>query len=140
MKLTVGKVLIYYDVPQLFSAKDAVGSNYLCLLVDDTDAKLQYLTLPVSNKKLTEVVTGTIDLRTAFITSELQKWLIINEFTDNEAIASEVDFQTVPEEYLPSEGYYCSIYDSSEQLITSEVLERELTIVHLAIEDGNKFF
>lgn len=136
MKLTVEKVLIYYDVPQLFSAKDAVGSNYLCLLVDDSNDKLQYLTLPVSRQKLTEVVTGIIDLRTAFVISEIDKWFIVSEFFENTAIASEADFKIVPEEFLPDEGCYCEVYDTSEEVIISEVLERDNTIIHFAMEDG----
>lgn len=136
MNLTVEKVLVYYDVPQVFSAKDAVGSHYLCLLVDEEGNNLQYLTLPISQGKLTKVVCGLIDLREAFVNSEMQKWFIA-KVTEQEVLATEAPFKVVPEEYLPEEGYYCELYSQSEEAIVSEILERENAIVHIAISDGS---
>ena len=39
-KLTISQVLVYYDIPELFLAKDEVGTNFICLLVSYEDDEI----------------------------------------------------------------------------------------------------
>ena len=34
IKIILKDILLYYDTPQLFIARDNVGTNYLCMLVE----------------------------------------------------------------------------------------------------------
>ena len=51
--LTLDKILDYYDFPQIFTADDAVGTRYLCLLFayDDVN-RFQYIGVQISKQRL----------------------------------------------------------------------------------------
>lgn len=136
-KLKVLSTLIYYDVPHLFLARDVVGTTHLCLLVDDSGDYLRYLTTPASPDRISKILNGALDLRTAFQEPELRTWQIIEEFDDNYGYSVKADFQNVPEEYLPAEGFFLPSVDAEEHIIVTEALQKDNTIVHLSLADGS---
>ena len=105
-KLKVLSTLIYYDVPHLFLGRDVVGTTHLCLLVDDSDDSLKYLTTPISPNRVSKVINGTIDIREVFEIPELNTWQIIEEFDEEYGYASKAEFQKVPEGFLPEAGFF----------------------------------
>lgn len=50
-KLNIEKILDFCDVPQLFVARDAFDTIYLCLLYED-EPSCQYTAIRVSNERL----------------------------------------------------------------------------------------
>jgi hypothetical protein len=136
-KLKVISTLIFYDVPHLFIARDVVGTTHLCLLVDDSGDNLRYLTIPVSPDRISKILNGVFDLRKAFEEPELRVWQIIEEFDDNFGYSIKADFQSVPEEYLPGEGFFLPIVDAEEHIIVTEALQKDNTIIHLSLADGS---
>ncbi len=106
LRLIPDKILIYYDIPQLFTAIDQVGARYICLNVESETEYATYIAVPVSVEKMNALVLGTIDLRKAFQVSETGIWYKVT-FNENEEIITEpFDFDIVSEKYLPSAGFY----------------------------------
>lgn len=98
--------MIYHDAPQLFSAVDKVGTNYVCLLISDSEDEFEYVGMPVSKSRLQKLLNGEIDLRKVMQNSELGFWYLINHFEDKKAYAARMELETIPEEWLPLEGFY----------------------------------
>ncbi len=128
------KILIYYDIPELFIAQDKVLSKYLCLKT--TDGKhLDYLTIPISEKKLNLLQSGQIDLRDAFMNSELGFWLIATCKDDDLFYAERKDWISIPDELLPDKGFSFPIQQDFESVIIQESSSRYNTILHVTLAD-----
>ena len=69
--LTIDKILDYYDEPQLFIARDMFDAQYICLLYAD-DEKPKYTAVKISNAKLTDFLSGKVDLRQLFVSPEMK--------------------------------------------------------------------
>ncbi|HEY5233632.1 MAG TPA: DUF6575 domain-containing protein [Verrucomicrobiae bacterium] len=55
--------LYYYDGPQIFEARDAIGGNYIAVMVETVDGKDKYMIAGVEPERLRQFRTGAIDLR-----------------------------------------------------------------------------
>ena len=104
--LSMKEVLIEHDLPHLFEALDAVGTHYLCLLVNVEEGQLEYAGMPVSLRKIKSLKSGRIDLRSAFEHSEIGFWYLIQNFSDATAYAARMELPRLPEEWLPNQGFY----------------------------------
>jgi hypothetical protein len=101
------RILFYYDVPEIFVAIDTVGTNYLCLLVEDLADDLHYICTQISGSRLYEVGMGTIDIRTIFESPEMPN---IYEFHTT-AVGKDRDISIKPlpvvrPAFLPEKGLY----------------------------------
>jgi len=105
LQLKAYKILVYNDTPQLFLAKDQVGTIYLCMTIESTTLYEEYFAIPISSKKLNALVNGKIDLRAAFQTSETGVWYKVKASETNDFIADAIIFDVVDEKYLPLEGF-----------------------------------
>ena len=65
----IDQILDYCDVPQLFTARDAFDTLYLCLLYEDTPI-CRYTSIRTSSKRLSEFLNGKYDLRFLFVHPE----------------------------------------------------------------------
>ena len=68
--LKVERILDYYDVPQLFVARDVFDTIYICLLYND-EPQCRYTGIRISSERLTGFLSGQIDLRLLFIEPEM---------------------------------------------------------------------
>ena len=64
-KLFIERILDFCDVPQLFIARDAFDTTYLCLLYEDEPSCL-YTAIRISNDRLQSFLAGKADLRDLF--------------------------------------------------------------------------
>ena len=71
-QLTHIKTLEYYDVPQILTATDATGTNYLCTLFKQTEGSYQYLGVQISEPRLMAFIGGQLDLREAYLHPEVE--------------------------------------------------------------------
>ncbi|MCU0426786.1 MAG: hypothetical protein MUF71_14295 [Candidatus Kapabacteria bacterium] len=131
-ELKITRTLIYYDTPQLFLAQDKVGTLYLCLLVDDS----KYLVVSISKNRLFDFEAGKIDLRSLFELPEANVWFTTNEYTNSFIVVQFADFEIVPEEYLPEQGFFLEQTNENEEII-AEAKERNKPIVHLSLSDSS---
>lgn len=106
--LRTEEVFIYYDRPLLFSCRDAVGTAYLAVLVDEPDDGPEtWLYVAVSDERYDAVRTGRIDLRTSFGRPENERAYLVDVPQDGSQVKSRVvQASDVPDEWLPSPDQY----------------------------------
>ena len=116
-KLTIDQILDYCDVPQLFTARDTFDTLYLCLLYEDNPI-CSYTAIRLSSKRLTEFLSGKLDLRFLFVHPELDQEYFDVVFQNNEYQMGTMLKQSLPEERLPAEGYYM-VSNSRENIVVN---------------------
>ena len=71
--LKIIRNLVYYDVPQIFIAVDAVDIRYVCLHSECTDdGDLKYIAVQISKDRLNDFIKGHVDLLTVLTKPELE--------------------------------------------------------------------
>ena len=82
-KLYIERILDFCDVPQLFIARDAFDTIYLCLLFED-EPSCRYTAIRVSSERLQSFLSGREDLRFLFDNPENAFEYFDVEYRDNE--------------------------------------------------------
>lgn len=104
-QFSISQILVFYDVPEVFLAKDVVGTSYLCLLVSD-DGQLTYIAISISQRRLVEFIDGIVDLRDIFENPEIREWYSFNFNDVSEPInATLLEASAFAETYLPDSGF-----------------------------------
>lgn len=113
--IEVEKILIYYDIPQLFIGKDCVDTKYICLLTKNEELFDEYVAIKTSVKRIGELEAGKIDLRKFFTNPEiLNDYYIIHSDGKNFIITS--GLRNINEEQLPNEGILLNINHNNNEL------------------------
>lgn len=133
--LTISQILVYYDFPEIFVAYDNVGTNYLCLLISADNQETNYISTAISTKRLSSFINGKIDLREIFEKPEISNWLFFNQVKEN-IEAKLWEGESLPDEYLPDEGFIYQKQLQGEELILNEAIEKNNAVVHLAVSDS----
>ena len=68
--------LVYYDGPQVFEARDAIGGHYIAVMVEPVGEKDRYLVAGVEPELLRQFRMGTLDLRSLLIERGLEEWFL----------------------------------------------------------------
>lgn len=104
MLLKIDQILEYYDAPQLFVARDAYDTLYLCLLYDD-ETSYRYTAIRISQERLRAFTQGACDLRRIFVSPEQmgEYFDVTCEEGNYKLIPSAL--HVLPEERIPEEGY-----------------------------------
>lgn len=115
--LTLINTLEYYDVPQIFVAADATGTNYLCTLYkNDAENGYLYLGVQISEPRLMAFVGGLLDLRDAYIHPEVDNALyIVTAKQDNLMATTILQPRDLSEDMLPESGYFFDASDLTDE-------------------------
>ena len=132
ISITIDRVLVYYDLPQVFVGRDVVGSMYLCLFEESQEEYDEYLGIRISRYKLLELMAGKIDLRSIFIQPEIQEYYIIRGFEEFVVVESR---STVEERDLPAADYYIHYELDPNDIIIQEVTELNKPVFHIGVVD-----
>ena len=136
-ELEISQILAYFDLPELFIAKDEVGGRYISLLVEEIGNEPHYILTPNSTNRLTSYLNGKLDLRDIFTQPEIKEFYSVINIKSEKFQVSKFESNELPEKFLPEYGL---IYESSEsleeELIVKEVTETDNTIVHLSLSDS----
>ena len=62
--------LFYYDGPQVFEARDAIGGHYIAVLTPSDGADDRYLVAGINPEKLRQFRSGVLDLRSLLVESD----------------------------------------------------------------------
>ena len=126
------EILLYYDTPQLFVARDSVGTNYLCMLVEQNEEFDNFVCVQVSNQKLDNFCSGHIDLKNIFIAPEINRFYQtkVSDYQSNNFEIIVCDLESLPEIWLPDEGVYINLEKAKSEILV-ESKERAKTIVYL---------
>lgn len=125
IRLTLKKILEYYDTPQLFVATDTLNINYLCVLYKQ-DECFHYLGVQISEMRLQNYLDGLLDLRQAYIDPERENSLY-EVLVANEKITAYnlLDSADISEDMLPEAGYY---HDTADAINNNETDTLQLSI------------
>ncbi len=106
-RLTLINTLEFYDIPQILTAADATGTNYLCTLFKQADDCYVYLGVQISEPRLMAFIGGQLDLRDAYLYPEVENGLYLVE-AKQEALTATTILQPedITEEMLPEVGYF----------------------------------
>jgi hypothetical protein len=123
-------ILDYYDMPQLFVALDAVGTQYLCLFYDHDEAgKMKCIAVTISRDRLNDFITGHLDLRQVYLEPEM--WLY--DVTVDGNIIEATPRAEAPAGYmLPDEGYFLDYSQLENHDMVAASQEERKTIIRLA--------
>lgn len=121
--------LLFYDYPQVFTAKDKVDCYYVCMVVEELESGPLYLALQISNKRLRGLLSGALDLRAIYQFPEISLFRLAEFQEDGETLAfTGAAYDMCPVEYLPDEGLY---FDEDE--IAGEALEHNSPVSHIGL-------
>ena len=136
--------LFYYDGPQVFEARDAIGGHYVALtlgpkLRPETAALSdglgdRYLVAGVAPERLRQFRVGTIDLRSLLVSSDSEERYVA---TSRNGVESALDLErlTTPlieSGYLPDEGFL--LRDHASSTVLREARERNNLVVEIIAE------
>jgi hypothetical protein len=68
--------LVYYDGPQVFEGRDAIGGHYIAVMVEPVGEKDRYLVAGVEPERLRQFRMGTLDLRSLLVQRSLEEWFL----------------------------------------------------------------
>ena len=124
--------LYFYDGPQVFEARDAIGGHYVGLLVHSGPNGNRYLIAGVSPSHLGRFRTGASDLRSLLLANAESPWFL----AEGDAELSQplqLELQTTPRSqcpHLPDDGFVLPAMSASLQ----EARARHNLVLELAVE------
>ncbi|MFP3733127.1 DUF6575 domain-containing protein, partial [Bacillus sp. SIMBA_006] len=83
---------------------DEIKTHYLCLLVEPENDIYRYLTIPISEKRIAQFISGKIDLYEVYVNPEINSYFFLSINDEDELIIDSFQIQGLKEEWLPSEG------------------------------------
>lgn len=135
-QLHITQILVYYDIPEIFIATDEVGTKFICLLVDIDKESILYISTPISTTRLSGFINGNINLREIFVKPETNFIYSFDKISDT-IEANLLKEKVLSDEYLPNMGFtYKKPLDDNIKIL-NESIEKNNTIVHLAVSDSN---
>lgn len=102
--LRIDKLLDFCDVPQLFVARDAFETLYLCLLYED-EPTCRYTAIRISARRLDAFLAGKADLRQLFLQPENEGEYYDVAIRSGEYRKTLSNEKALPEDKLPTAGY-----------------------------------
>lgn len=130
--ITIDKVLIYYDLPQVFVGRDVVGGLFLCLLEESQEEYDEYLGIRISQYRLFEILAGKVDLRSIYTQPEIQQYYVIRGFNEFEVIELK---SIVEEKDLPAPDFFIHYDLDPNEIINKEVSELNKPVFHIGVVD-----
>src|SRR6266516_4062207 len=68
--------LYYYDGPQVFEARDAIGGHYIAVMVEPQQGKDKYLVVGIEPERLRQFRMGVLDLRALLTARDEAEWYL----------------------------------------------------------------
>lgn len=137
MRLRLSEILDYYDVPQIFVAQDAVGTQYLCLVHDyDEDGRSLCIAASISKDRLNDFITGHVDLRQVYL--EPEQWLY-DVVENGDLIEATIREEAPTDDMLPEEGYFLDFAkrENHDMVMTSKEVGRTVIRLGFNYETNN---
>jgi hypothetical protein len=129
------RTLVYYDEPQLFVAHDQLDISYVCLLVDKPDDSEKYICTPVSKGRLSDFISGRVDLLSVIKSPETGEMFIgtaLNGDLDSISIVQVTENDVRPE-WLPEPNFFIEPEPVTDKLVIEESRERQRAIIHFSL-------
>lgn len=106
-ELAIVEVFAYFDGPRLFLAENAAGQRYLVNSLDSNADTDTWIMIAVSERRLLELSEGTMDIRTAFTTPELDTLYQITSNRSGELVTAGIVLPSnLTDEFLPDAAVF----------------------------------
>jgi len=117
--------LFYYDGPQIFEARDAIGGHYIAVMVGTESGDDRYLVAGVEPERLRQFRRGMIDLRSLLLERQIPEWHLAraSESSENDFVLEPQDGSLEKSGFLPESGFM--LHDQpAEETTLREARER----------------
>lgn len=129
------KTVLYDDGVQIFEARDAIGGNYLGLLVEQDEKNDSYLIVGVPPETLVAFVRGDVDLLHIIQSRPNREWYFcrVDDWTRMN-LSIESRGTNIPPEYLPDEGFQLPVSPDAANIdIVKESIARNALTLELKL-------
>jgi hypothetical protein len=127
--------LFYYDGPQVFEARDAIGGHYVAVAVESETAQDRYLVAGVSPERLRQFRSGTLDLRSLLVEDGEAEWYLATAAAGlDQPLALET--QTTPlmtSELLPDAGFVLHDHPAEVEAL-KEARQRNNLVLEISVD------
>jgi hypothetical protein len=127
--------LFYYDGPQVFEARDAIGGHYIAVMVEPENGSDRYLVTGVAPERLRQFRASTLDLSTLLSEGGAEEWFFAT-VADGLDRPLELVPQTAPlvdSGLLPDAGFL--LHDRpTEELALKEARERNNLVLEITAD------
>ena len=133
--ITHEATLFWYDGPQVFEARDAIGGHYVGLAVEEPPGVSRHLVVGVPPERLFRFRAGALDLRALLIQAGVEEWHLTPASADL-AEPLLLDRQARPLEetgFLPDEGFLLHPASPDESVL-GEARARNRLVMELVAE------
>lgn len=130
--ISIDRILVYYDLPQVFVGRDVVGGMYLCLYEGSQEECDVYMGIRISQYKLFELLAGKIDLRSVYTQPEIHAYYTIHGFNEFEIVETK---SLVGERELPAADFFIHYNLDPDDIITQEVTDLNKPVFHIGVVD-----
>lgn len=139
-KFNISQILVYYDIPEIIVSTDNIGTKYLCLLLEEHTDHLDFLTTPISEKRLAQFKSGDIDLKKIYAFQELNEPFILTLVNEDTFEFQKYLSEPIDESWLPEDGFYMQKAFDDNSNIVEESINKDNAVVHLALSDDKNDF
>lgn len=131
--LSLVSILDYYDRPLIIQLTDSIGGSYLGLVRELTDS---FAVIGTPPDLMYALKTGSIDLNTVILKSELMPWYVAQYRNDQRTLVAQPQTERFLDvEPLPDKGSYLQVpLEKSSNDTLKEALNRESTIIKLSLD------
>ena len=127
--------LFYYDGPQVFEARDAIGGHYVAVMVEPENGQDRYLVAGVAPERLRQFRSGSLDLRSLLTEAGAEEWYLAPAAAGLDQPLALVP-QTTPlagSGLLPDAGFL--LHDRpTEELALKEARDRNNLVLEITAE------
>ncbi len=127
--------LFYYDGPQVFEARDAIGGHYVAVMVEPQDGLDRYLVAGVAPERLRQFRSGKLDLRSLLAEAGADEWYLATAQAglDKPLALLAQSTPIAGSGLLPDEGFV--LHDRpAEELALKESRERNNLVLEIAAD------
>jgi len=134
--LEILEVLIYYDAPQLFIARDTFMGRYICMLVKQDERTDSYLCTSISSSRLGKLKAKDIDLLTVYSSPEIEgQACMIATYKEGDLLLNTNPLRKVPDNYLPEADLYIELENTElQERVAQDAAQKKRAICHLHLD------
>ena len=127
--------LFYYDGPQIFEARDAIGGCYIAVMVGSDDPNERFLVAGVAPERLRQFRSGALDLRSLLIESDDEERYLATVAIglDHPLALARLPTSMVDSGLLPDSGFVLHDHLTSDSVLR-EARERNNLVLEIAAE------
>ena len=135
------KTLFYYDGPQVFEARDAIGGHYIGVMVEPDEGEDRFLIKGTSPDSLRRFRSGALDLRNLLLDTVSDEWFL-GTAPDGFGESFEITLRQEPiasSGFLPEPDFF--LHDQvTEDETLREARERNNLVMEVSVEPPEATF